>query len=96
MGAFKKLFFLCVSINANEHGFIYLYIYLSSCCSRFGSLVEVYLVPGRNVGYIKYSDRKHANDAMSTLHGKVVNGVKMKVMLADPPKEESHKRQRTY
>ncbi|KAK3543727.1 hypothetical protein QTP70_027137 [Hemibagrus guttatus] len=38
---------------------------------RFGSLVEVYLVPGRNVGYIKYADRKHANDAMAALHGKV-------------------------
>lgn len=63
---------------------------------RFGSLVEVYLVPGRNVGYMKYADRKHANDAMAAMHGKVVNGVKMKVMLADPPREESHKRQRTY
>ncbi|XP_018601628.1 RNA-binding protein 45 [Scleropages formosus] len=63
---------------------------------RFGSLVEVYLVPGRNVGYIKYGERKNANDAMAALHGKVVNGVKLKVMLADPPKEESHKRQRTY
>lgn len=63
---------------------------------RFGSLMEVYLVPGRNVGYIKYADRKSANDAIALLHGKVINGVKMKVMLADPPKEESHKRQRTY
>lgn len=63
---------------------------------RFGSLVEVYLVPGRNVGYIKYAERKNANDAMAALHGKVVNGIKLKVMLADPPKEESHKRQRTY
>ncbi|KAL2081621.1 hypothetical protein ACEWY4_023474 [Coilia grayii] len=63
---------------------------------RYGSLIEVYLVPGRNVGYMKYADRKHANEAMAALHGKVVNGVKMKVMLADPPKEESHKRQRTY
>ncbi|XP_062389851.1 RNA-binding protein 45 isoform X1 [Sardina pilchardus] len=63
---------------------------------RFGSLVEVYLVPGRNVGYMKYADRKHANDAIAAMHMKVVNGVKMKVMLADPPKEESHKRQRTY
>ncbi|XP_056125891.1 RNA-binding protein 45 [Rhinichthys klamathensis goyatoka] len=63
---------------------------------RFGSLMEVYLVPGRNVGYIKYSDRKSAHDAIALLHGRVVNGVKMKVMLADPPKEESHKRQRTY
>ncbi|XP_036396459.1 RNA-binding protein 45 [Megalops cyprinoides] len=63
---------------------------------RFGSLVEVYLVPGRNVGYMKYAERKNANDAMAALHGKVINGVKLKVMLADPPKEESHKRQRTY
>lgn len=63
---------------------------------RFGSLIDVYLVPGRNVGYMKYADRKNANDAMTALHGKVVNGVKMKVMLADPPREESHKRQRTY
>uniref|UniRef100_A0A671MTM0 RRM domain-containing protein n=1 Tax=Sinocyclocheilus anshuiensis TaxID=1608454 RepID=A0A671MTM0_9TELE len=63
---------------------------------RFGSLMEVYLVPGRNVGYIKYADRKPAYDAIALLHGKVINGIKMKVMLADPPKEESHKRQRTY
>uniref|UniRef100_A0A8C2JSM3 RNA binding motif protein 45 n=1 Tax=Cyprinus carpio TaxID=7962 RepID=A0A8C2JSM3_CYPCA len=63
---------------------------------RFGSLMEVYLVPGRNVGYIKYADRKPAHDAIALLHGKVINGIKMKVMLADPPKEESHKRQRTY
>ncbi|XP_059355521.1 RNA-binding protein 45-like [Carassius carassius] len=63
---------------------------------RFGSLMEVYLVPGRNVGYIKYADRKPAHEAIALLHGKVINGIKMKVMLADPPKEESHKRQRTY
>ncbi|KAL4635495.1 RNA-binding protein 45 [Arapaima gigas] len=45
---------------------------------RFGSLVEVYLVPGRNVGYMKYAERKNANDAMAALHGKVINGVKLK------------------
>lgn len=33
---------------------------------------------------------------MSVLNGRIVNGVKMKVMLADPPREESHKRLRTY
>lgn len=37
-----------------------------------------------------------ADEAMAALHGRVVNGVKMKVMLADPPREESHKRPRTY
>ncbi|KAG7511570.1 hypothetical protein JOB18_003436 [Solea senegalensis] len=63
---------------------------------RFGSLIEVHLVPGRKVGYIKYADKQCADDAMAALHGRVVNGVKMKVMLADPPREESHKRPRTY
>lgn len=37
-----------------------------------------------------------ADEAMSVLNGRVVNGVRMKVMLADPPREESHKRLRTY
>ncbi|KAM6996978.1 RNA-binding protein 45 [Tautogolabrus adspersus] len=62
---------------------------------RFGSLIEVHLVPGRKVGYMKYADKQCADDAMAVLHGRVVNGVKMKVMLADPPREESHKRPRT-
>uniref|UniRef100_A0A3P8YZ58 RRM domain-containing protein n=1 Tax=Esox lucius TaxID=8010 RepID=A0A3P8YZ58_ESOLU len=66
---------------------------------RFGSLVEVHLVPGRKVGYMKYAEKENADEAMAALHGKVVNGVRMKVMLADPPREpreESHKRPRTY
>lgn len=37
-----------------------------------------------------------ADEAMSVLNGRMVNGVRMKVMLADPPREESHKRLRTY
>ncbi|MEJ1278284.1 RNA binding motif protein 45 [Cricetulus griseus] len=63
---------------------------------RFGNLIEVYLVSGKNVGYVKYADRMSANDAISTLHGKILNGVRLKVMLADSPREEPKKRQRTY
>ncbi|TKS85850.1 RNA-binding protein 45 [Collichthys lucidus] len=63
---------------------------------RFGSLIEVHLVPGRKVGYMKYADKQCADEAMAALHGRVVNGVKMKVMLADPPREESHKRPRNF
>ncbi|XP_078478920.1 RNA-binding protein 45 [Lampetra planeri] len=63
---------------------------------RYGSLIEVHLVPGRKVGYMKYAEKSCADEAMAALHGRVVNGVKMKVMLADPPREESHKRLRTY
>ncbi|KAM4859409.1 RNA-binding protein 45 isoform 2-T2 [Thomomys bottae] len=63
---------------------------------RFGNLIEVYLVSGKNVGYAKFADRLSANDAIATLHGKILNGVRLKVMLADSPREESNKRQRTY
>ncbi|XP_073927266.1 RNA-binding protein 45 isoform X2 [Castor canadensis] len=63
---------------------------------RFGNLIEVYLVSGKNVGYAKYADRISANDAIATLHGKILNGVRLKVMLAESPREESNKRQRTY
>ncbi|KAM9305795.1 RNA-binding protein 45 [Gastrophryne carolinensis] len=63
---------------------------------RFGNLIDVYLVPGKNIGYVKYADLSSANDAIATLHGKSVNGVKMKVMQAESPRDESNKRQRTY
>ncbi|XP_019336144.1 RNA-binding protein 45 isoform X2 [Alligator mississippiensis] len=63
---------------------------------RFGHLIEVYRVPGKNVGYAKFADRTSANNAITALHGKVVNGVRLKVRLADSPTEESNKRQRTY
>lgn len=29
-----------------------------SLCSRFGSLIEVHLVPGRKVGYMKYAEKQ--------------------------------------
>ncbi|KAG8520322.1 RNA-binding protein 45, partial [Galemys pyrenaicus] len=45
---------------------------------RFGNLIEVYLVSGKNVGYAKYADRISANDAITTLHGKILNGVRLK------------------
>ncbi|XP_038607209.1 RNA-binding protein 45 isoform X2 [Tachyglossus aculeatus] len=63
---------------------------------RFGNLIEVYLVSGKNVGYVKYAERSSANDAIAALHGKILNGVRLKVMLAESPREESNKRQRTY
>lgn len=79
----------CIFIN-----FIWFFFLLRF--SRFGNLIEVYLVSGKNVGYAKYADRISANDAITTLHGKILNGVRLKVMLADSPREESNKRQRTY
>lgn len=73
----------------------YLFFFFSSP-SRFGHLIKVYLVAGKNVGYAKFADRASASDAITALHGKIVNGVRLKVRLADSPTEESNKRQRTY
>lgn len=64
---------------------------------RFGSLIEVHQVPGKKVAYMKYAEKQSADEAMAAMHGRMVNGVRMKVMLADPPREESQKkRPRTY
>ncbi|CAN8218928.1 unnamed protein product [Coccothraustes coccothraustes] len=63
---------------------------------RFGQLISVYLVSGKNVAYAKFADRASASEAITALHGKIVNGVRLKVRLADSPSEEPNKRQRTY
>lgn len=70
--------------------------FFSSPPSRFGQLISVYLVTGKNVGYAKFADRASASEAITALHGKIVNGVRLKVRLADSPPEEPNKRQRTY
>lgn len=64
---------------------------------RFGHLIEVYLVPGKNVGYAKFADEESAKEAMTALNGKVVNRVKLKVMPANFLRShEPTKRQRTF
>lgn len=71
-------------------------LFFFSLPSRFGNLIKVYLVAGKNVAYAKFADRASASDAITALHGKIVNGVRLKVRLADSLTEESNKRQRTY
>lgn len=59
--------------------------------SRFGFLIEAYMLAGRNCGYARYAEAESAEDAIKTLHGADVNGIRLKVMIA----EEQRKRQRT-
>lgn len=73
---------------------------LQDCFCRFGSLIDAYFMPGRNFGYVKYGDKENARVAMEALHGEIICGSRLKVMLADPPKYEDHhdstaKKQRT-
>ncbi|CAM9283702.1 unnamed protein product [Lampetra planeri] len=68
---------------------------LTDVFCRYGNLIEVYVLPQKNYGYAKFADGDCAKDAMDSLHGQEVCGVKMKVLPADPPKDEARKRQRT-
>ncbi|KAH0621528.1 hypothetical protein JD844_022916 [Phrynosoma platyrhinos] len=69
---------------------------LDNVLSRFGNFINVYVIPGENIAYAMFADRASAGDAIAVLHGKTVNGVKLKVILADLPMEDSSKRQRMF
>ncbi|GBP89441.1 RNA-binding protein 45 [Eumeta japonica] len=66
---------------------------------RFGDLVSVYTLPNKTVGYARYTSVEAADEAIKTLHGAEICGVRMKVLEADEKPDEyenSHKRMRTY
>ncbi|XP_014676357.1 PREDICTED: RNA-binding protein 45-like [Priapulus caudatus] len=68
---------------------------LKDVFSRFGDLIEVYCVGHRNIGYAKYASREAGERAMATLHMQEICHVRMKVLEADPPSENSaRKRQK--
>lgn len=54
---------------------------------RFGNLIDVYLLSNRNCGYVKYASHESARQAMRTLHGAEIYGVKLKVLEAEEPSE---------
>jgi len=61
---------------------------------RFGDLIEVFLLPGKNCGYALYASEVAANDCISTLHGTEICGVRLKVMEAEEPSHGGRKRLR--
>lgn len=64
--------------------------------SRFGNMIDVWMMKDRNFGYAKYASKESAEAAIVGLNGHSVLGMKLKVMQADPPKSEaSRKRPRT-
>ncbi|CAH2100440.1 unnamed protein product [Euphydryas editha] len=50
---------------------------------RFGDLINVSTIPNKTFGFVKYASTNSAQDAMRTLHGAVVTGIKLKVLEAD-------------
>jgi len=80
-----RVFFICSPQPPAEH-------VLREIFGRFGMLTDVWIVRGKNYGYSKFTSRASAEAAITALHGMEVFGVKLKVMLADPPPEESSSR----
>ncbi|KAL4222108.1 RNA-binding protein 45 [Mactra antiquata] len=86
----QRLFIVCQPATVPER-------ILRDAFSRFGNLIEVYLLPGKNFGYAKYASTESAAAAMDMLHGLCIAGQRLKVLEAEPQKntrEDNHKRQR--
>jgi len=71
-------------------------ILLDAFC-RFGDLLAVFTLPGKNYGYAKFASAESANAARHTLHGAEISGVRLKVIEAEegPQGESENKRPRT-
>lgn len=80
-----RVFFICNPQPPAEH-------VLREIFGRFGVLTDVWIVRGKNYGYAKFTSRSAAEAAITALHGIEVFGVKLKVMLADPPPEDGSTR----
>uniref|UniRef100_A0A6M2DND7 Putative rna-binding protein 45 n=1 Tax=Xenopsylla cheopis TaxID=163159 RepID=A0A6M2DND7_XENCH len=59
---------------------------------RFGNLIDVYVLQRKNVGYAKYASVESANEAIKTLHGAEVAGVRLKVLEADERRDRFKRR----
>lgn len=78
----KRLFIVCITQALP-------YTILKQAFCRFGDLIEVFLLPGKTCGYAMYGTESAANEAMHTLHGAELCGIRMKVMEAEEPKPNS-------
>ncbi|XP_076473012.1 RNA-binding protein 45-like isoform X2 [Babylonia areolata] len=76
----KRLFIVCQPSAVAER-------VLRDAFCRFGNLISVYLLSGRNFGYAKYASTESAMKAMQTLHGQNLSGQRIKVLEAEPPKQ---------
>ncbi|XP_073842485.1 RNA-binding protein 45-like [Musca autumnalis] len=56
---------------------------LKNVFSCWRGLIDVYLLPNKNCGYVKYADRDSAQSAMRVLHGAEICGTKIKVLKAE-------------
>lgn len=62
---------------------------LEDAFCRFGSLIEVYTLPGKTVGYAKFDSRQAAEDCRHTLNGAEIAGCRLKVIEAEEERDGS-------
>ncbi|XP_013781280.1 RNA-binding protein 45-like [Limulus polyphemus] len=65
---------------------------LENLFCRFGNLMEIYLLPGKNCGFAKFSDKQSALQAMQTLHGFEIAGGRIRIDIANPEKGDRDKK----
>ncbi|XP_015600208.1 RNA-binding protein 45 isoform X2 [Cephus cinctus] len=61
---------------------------------RFGNLIDVYMLPGKNCGYAKYATVESANKAIEVLHGQEICGSRLKVLEAEERNAGDDRRKR--
>ncbi|XP_033763032.1 RNA-binding protein 45-like isoform X2 [Pecten maximus] len=77
----QRLFIVCQPSGIPEK-------VLRDAFCRFGNLIDVYLLPARNYGYAKFASKDSAMRAIQVLHGQNLAGNRLKVLEAEPPKNE--------
>ena len=67
---------------------------LNDVFSRFGNMINVYMLKGKKCGYVKYATKESAQLAIETLNEKTLCGSFLKVMVAEDSYAEKNKRAR--
>ncbi|XP_021956223.1 RNA-binding protein 45 isoform X2 [Folsomia candida] len=57
---------------------------LKDVFGRFGNLIDIFMLSGKNHGYAKYATKGSADEARMVLHGQEVLGMRLKVLPAEP------------
>jgi hypothetical protein len=74
----QRLFFVCKESREVPPPHI-----IKDLFSRFGNLIEAYLMKGKNCGYAKYAKKESAHEAIRVLNEQTVMGCFLKVMVAE-------------
>ncbi|XP_034255901.1 RNA-binding protein 45 isoform X3 [Thrips palmi] len=73
----ERLFIVCYPKAPPLHA-------LRDVFGRFGSLIDIYILNGKNCGYAQYAEKESAEEAIKTLHGEEILSMRLKVMVAEP------------